>query len=259
MASWRGTQGGTPGADARDMTNRLSGILPLALSLLSLGSIAGCDGGGSTPDAPIDAGGLDATMMDAPRADASTSDAPAPTDAATSDGGTDAVAPACTGAASCDDGLFCTDDACVAGTCTHTPRACPEDDNPCTTGAACDETRDACVPSLAPATVICRPSAGVCDLPELCTGSSPTCPADAFQNDAVTCRASTGDCDKSENCTGTSASCPTDLPAEDGTDCETRCGMEMCMGGVCMGGMTCSAGRVCLCDTACGLPGSDCP
>ena len=40
----------------------------------------------------------------------------------------------------CDDGVPCTtEDACVSGVCTGTPKACSEDENPCTINEGCDE------------------------------------------------------------------------------------------------------------------------
>src|SRR3989441_1989079 len=45
------------------------------------------------------------------------------------------------------------------------------------------EDGDCCSSScqLEPATTVCRPAAGPCDVAELCTGSSPICPADTFE------------------------------------------------------------------------------
>src|SRR5205807_5129119 len=57
---------------------------------------------------------------------------------------------------------------------------------------------------------ICRPSAGICDVAENCTGSSAGCPSDAFQPSSTQCRAAAGACDVAENCTGSSANCPAD-------------------------------------------------
>jgi len=45
---------------------------------------------------------------------------------------------------------------------------------------------------------------------ENCTGTSANCPADQFKSTDVVCRPSAGDCDVAENCTGTSANCPPD-------------------------------------------------
>src|SRR5438445_2381351 len=53
---------------------------------------------------------------------------------------------------------------------------------------------------------VCRAVAGVCDIQETCTGSSPTCPADA--KSAALCRASAGICDVAENCDGGRDHCP---------------------------------------------------
>ena len=58
--------------------------------------------------------------------------------------------------------------------------------------------------------VVCRASAGPCDVAEHCTGSSATCPADGFQPSTFGCRASAGPCDLAEFCTGSSATCPAD-------------------------------------------------
>src|SRR3989442_447416 len=107
----------------------------------------------------------------------------------------------------------------------------------------CTGTSNACVDVYQAATVTCRASAGQCDVAETCTGTSGTCPADAFQaaktrcmgssqsgvcdDDpadhctgtsnacvdvyqaaTVTCRASASQCDVVEMCTGTSGTCP---------------------------------------------------
>ncbi|TNF29175.1 MAG: hypothetical protein EP329_16280, partial [Deltaproteobacteria bacterium] len=73
----------------------------------------------------------------------------------------------------------------------------------------------------APADVVCRASAGVCDLAETCTGSG-SCPADAFDVGAV-CHPSTGGCDPVEVC-GAAADCPSDAIATAGTVCRASAG-----------------------------------
>ena len=55
----------------------------------------------------------------------------------------------------------------------------------------------------------CRASAGICDVAEQCDGSSPSCPADAFQL-GTECRGSAGVCDVAELCDGSGAACPAD-------------------------------------------------
>src|SRR5437867_1659229 len=74
----------------------------------------------------------------------------------------------------------------------------------------CNTETGQCQPSFKAPTTICRGSSGVCDVAESCTGTSSTCPADAFAASTTICRASGGVCDVSESCTGTTAACPTD-------------------------------------------------
>ncbi|KKQ86449.1 MAG: hypothetical protein UT09_C0034G0008, partial [Parcubacteria group bacterium GW2011_GWF2_38_8] len=42
--------------------------------------------------------------------------------------------------------------------------------------------------------VICRASAGICDVEESCTGAGPECPADDFEPHGVVCREADGLC-----------------------------------------------------------------
>ena len=79
----------------------------------------------------------------------------------------------------------------------------------------------------------CRASAGVCDSPEVCSGSTATCPADSKYGSTFVCRASTDAiCDPagkwrteyfviiiSEYCNGTSNACPGDFRTANGTTC----------------------------------------
>lgn len=84
----------------------------------------------------------------------------------------------------------------------------------------------------------CRPAAGICDVPEVCTGASGACPADGFASGGA-CRGSAGACDVPETCQGNSPHCPVD---------------GFAIGGICRG----SAG---LCDVAevCQGNSADCP
>ena len=62
--------------------------------------------------------------------------------------------------------------------------------------------------SIHPGTV-CRAAAGPCDVAEYCQADG-SCPADSFKSSSTVCRASAGACDVAEYCTGSSASCPAD-------------------------------------------------
>lgn len=71
----------------------------------------------------------------------------------------------------------------------------------------------------------CRDSAGVCDTPEDCSGASPDCPADGFQSSQAVCRDSAGVCDVVENCSGNSVACPADVFGSSTTVCRASAGV----------------------------------
>src|SRR5207253_643564 len=113
---------------------------------------------------------------------------------------------------------------------------------------------------------LCRAAANECDLPETCTGSSPSCPTDLVRtagtpctddgnvctadvcngtvgapacvhnpgNAGTVCRAAAGACDVAETCTGSSSSCPPDLFQPSSTVCRAAAGAcdlaERCAG-----------------------------
>ncbi len=85
-----------------------------------------------------------------------------------------------------------------------------------------------------PSNFQCRPSAGPCDLPETCSGSGPTCPDDAFRMAGTVCRAPAGTCDVTENCDGSGPDCPPDGFVAGGTVCRQATGdcdlTEVCSG-----------------------------
>ena len=121
-------------------------------------------------------------------------------------------------------------------------------------GEVCDDgnTDDGdCCSSLCqiePEPTVCRPSVGVCDVPENCTGSSPDCPADGFVangsacDDGDTCTADT-EC-QSGNCQGGSTSCGNgiidagcgeecdDSNTTSGDGCSALCFTEFCGDGI---------------------------
>lgn len=77
-------------------------------------------------------------------------------------------------------------------------------------GEQCDST--ACCTTtctFASSSVVCRPSAGECDVAESCTGSSGSCPADSFASSSTLCPENFGVCNVNLNrmCPGNSAQC----------------------------------------------------
>ncbi len=88
--------------------------------------------------------------------------------------------------------------------------------------------------TLKPASTVCRPANGLCDVAETCTGDMPTCPANAYASSGTACRAAVDACDAPEYCTGLSTSCPADLFRPNGTVCRPAAGdcdaEEVCTG-----------------------------
>jgi hypothetical protein len=109
---------------------------------------------------------------------------------------------------------------------------CTSDGNPCSLDE-CNGTSDLCQHPAGNAGATCRPAAGICDVDEVCTGSSTTCPADAFEPSSVVCRPDAGECDLAENCTGSGAACPADAKKPSGTACTddgNPCSVDECNG-----------------------------
>src|SRR5207249_682992 len=80
-------------------------------------------------------------------------------------------------------------------------------------------TSDACQHPAGNSGATCRAAAGICDVAETCTGSSSTCPNDAFKSSTVLCRAAVDECDADDFCPGNSASCSADAKQPSGTAC----------------------------------------
>jgi len=97
----------------------------------------------------------------------------------------------------------------------------------------CDGSGPNC-PADAKSRAVCRPAADVCDVPETCDGVNNACPTDTFKPTTFLCRASVGVCDVAETCSGTSASCPPDHFAPPTTVCRPSTGpcdvAETCTG-----------------------------
>jgi uncharacterized delta-60 repeat protein len=75
---------------------------------------------------------------------------------------------------------------------------------------------------LEPAGTVCRAAAGPCDVAEVCSGTSQSCPADGLAAPVVECRAAADPCDLAELCTGSSIACPADVRRPDG-DADGTC------------------------------------
>jgi hypothetical protein len=128
------------------------------------------------------------------------------------------------------DNACTTGDTCQAGVCVGTPVIC-DDGNTCTVDSCTPGVGCQSVPGNAGA--VCRVSAGQCDVAETCTGSSSTCPADAFASSATVCTGGSegGACDLTDHCSGTSNTCVdgfqtgsfTCRPAIDGCDVAETC------------------------------------
>jgi len=93
---------------------------------------------------------------------------------------------------------------CGTGVCTGMQKCsagvwsnCSTYNNECDSCALCSETGECNM--FKPSSTICRPSAGVCDVVEYCTGISSACPLDTHQPDGTSC-ADSDLCDGEETC-----------------------------------------------------------
>jgi hypothetical protein len=153
-----------------------------------------------------------------------------------------------------DDGSDCTRDVCQ-GTCQSSSgggsgTVCEDNGDCSASGETCQGIT---LKHISDTTVVCRPAAGDCDVPETCAADG-SCPTDVLKDSSVECRPSacgtaTSCCDVAENCTGSSADCPGDgfKPAgtvcrlSDGSSCDppetcsgtsSTCGPDVCLGGI---------------------------
>lgn len=95
-----------------------------------------------------------------------------------------------------------------------------------------------CVDNRALEGTVCRASAGICDVEEVCDGTFIVCPDDVKVAVGTQCRAAAGECDVAETCNGGSALCPPDAFIDNGAICGDApiglCDREnQCQGGVC--------------------------
>ncbi len=167
-----------------------------------------------------------------------------------------AIGAACSIDANCASG-HCVDGVCCATACgfgsTTDCQAC----SMALTGVA----NGTCAPltAAAAATVVCRASAGPCDVEERCTGGSAACPGDARQPSTHVCRGPTSACDLPEYCSGTATTCPSPGPAAPaGTVCRASAGscdpQELCDGT----SYTCPADVLSPNGTSCGASATSC-
>ena len=184
----------------------------------------------------------------------------------------------------------------VAETCVAGNTACPANGfavngTPCggAPSGVCDAqdvcNAGSCTAVYAGSSTVCRPVTGECDAPEMCTGSSASCPANntsalngmpcgaapaglcdaqdvcmantcmaVYAGAGTVCRASNGECDAAEQCTGSSAACPADnVNALDGMACGgTPSGLcdaqDVCAAGSCSS-VFATGGTVCRAST----------
>ena len=108
-------------------------------------------------------------------------------------------------------------------------------EGPCSVQDTCDGS-GVCLDIYLSVSFTCRPASGLCDEPEVCSGTSDWCPEDQFKPSTIECRGVLfgDDCDWPENCTGLHPFCPDDTVKSSGTLCRASEGIcdlpEVCNG-----------------------------
>ncbi len=142
---------------------------------------------------------------------------------------------------------FCADGVCCDTACGASAPDCQ----------ACSVSAGGLIEGVCGA-VVCRPSAGPCDVPERCAAPSTTCPPDVLAPSATVCRPAAGACDPAETCTGSAALCPSDLRADVDVVCRSAVGLcdraETCDGT----GLDCPADALAAAGSECRAPVSAC-
>jgi hypothetical protein len=155
----------------------------------------------------------------------------------------------CNTDADCVDANPCTIDKCVMNKCTEEPGhagdVCRPATSVCDVAEVCSGTSVECPPDkVNVAGTPCRAAISVCDVTELCDGERPYCPPDAVAVADTLCRSASLPCDVEERCDGSSPICPRDLVAEAGVACSDGEVRECHVGGVCDGSAAqCPNGR----------------
>lgn len=120
--------------------------------------------------------------------------------------------------------------------------ACTADGNPCTVDQ-CNGGGATCQHPAGNSGVVCRASAGQCDIAENCDGANAACPVNAFQPSGTACGSNSNtDCDNPDSCNGTGTCTvnnePNGTSCSDGDQCTSS---DSCAAGVCTGGInTCN-------------------
>ncbi|MBD3204091.1 S8 family serine peptidase [Candidatus Woesearchaeota archaeon] len=153
----------------------------------------------------------------------------------------------CTSDIECDDNIDCTVNTCNNGECKTIFI-----DSKCSEDTVCADyfcSAEGCNVNFMDTETLCRQSAGICDMPEYCTGTDSHCPEDVFKNKNVVCRTKKKECDQAEFCTGDSALCPVNSFVPDTTVCDDNdlcTENDVCKDGVCTGEIIdCDDGKIC--------------
>jgi hypothetical protein len=112
---------------------------------------------------------------------------------------------------------------------------CREADGVCDVAEVCTGSSATCPDDgVKPNTEVCRTSGGTCDVADYCDGVNKECTADIKQSNTYVCRASADDCDVEEKCTGTTNDCPADAFQSSSIVCRASAGAcdvaEQCTG-----------------------------
>ncbi len=124
----------------------------------------------------------------------------------------------------CESGWACETGFCVDGVCCDTGCGYGSLDDCQVCSASAGASADG-VCTLVSSGTTCREGAGPCDLAEACDGTSPECPADAFEPAGVACGdPAEGPCALDDACDGTGPACVTGRRRPTGTTCREATG-----------------------------------
>src|SRR5207249_1471961 len=124
--------------------------------------------------------------------------------------------------------------ACPADAKETSGAACTSDGNPCTLDQ-CDGTNVTCQHPAGNAGAVCRTGSGdACDLDEVCTGTSASCPTDVFAPSTFVCRTAAGELHDALPSSGTAGgACPANAKKTSGAACTSDgnpCTLDQCDG-----------------------------